>query len=103
MWAFLIVLISMVAGAIVEYLLRRIGPQAVVLAYWSSVGVRGGLALCAALVVGATLPAEERAEFGLWFLAAYLLALVVETVRLVRQADRAEKIRTRGAGKEGSQ
>jgi hypothetical protein len=88
-WAAGVILLAALASAAAEWQVGRAGGEALVLAYWVGVGVRGIVALAGAgLVAAVAVNTAGRQAYWLWVLAAYIVALAVETVRQVRAADR---------------
>ena len=89
---------AVLAGA-VEARVARQGGESLVLGYWVGVGVRGTVGLVGAMMVArfGFGPADRQA-FCLWMLTAYLTVLCVETVRVVRDSDRARSAKTRTDG-----
>ena len=84
-----VMLVSALLAGWADSRVTRLGGEAVVAAYWAGVGLRAVLALTGAAVVVPGFDPPHRQAFWLWLIAAYLTALTVETVRLVREADRA--------------
>ncbi len=95
-----VVLLAALASAGAEWRVGRAGGEALVLAYWVGVGVRGIVALAGAgLVAAIAVNPDSRQAYWLWVLAAYIAALAIETVRQVRAADR--EVAGRGAAGTG--
>jgi hypothetical protein len=86
-----LMLVATLLASLVDFQIRKAGPQAVVIGYWASVAVRASVALLGGLILGATLSRELWVNFALWLLTTYVLILIVETVREVRLADSQQK------------
>lgn len=94
-----VMFVAAVLAGVVETRVARQGGESLVLGYWVGVGVRGTVGLVGAMMVArfGFGPADRQA-FCLWMLAAYLTVLSVETVRVVRDSDRARLAKTRPDG-----
>lgn len=94
-----LVIVAAVAANRVERLFARSGGEALVFAYWVGVGVRGLVTLVGAMLLGRFgFEPQDRRALVLWVLAAYLTALVFETVLAVRTADRQRLAKSGRAG-----
>ena len=94
-----LVTLAAVAAGFAEQALGRHGGEALVAAYWAGVGARGLVTLVGGMLVGRFgFELQDRRALVLWVLAAYLAALVVETVRAVRTADELRLAKSGRAG-----
>jgi hypothetical protein len=94
-----VMFVAAVLAGVFEARVARQGGESLVLGYWVGVGVRGTVGLVGAMMVArfGFGPADRQA-FCLWVLTAYLTVLCVETVRAVRDSDRARSAKTRTDG-----
>lgn len=94
-----VMLVAALLAGTVETRVARQGGDSLVLGYWVGVGVRGTVGLVGAMLVARFgFDPTDRQAFCLWMLAAYLTVLSVETVRVVRESDRARLAKTRPDG-----
>ena len=90
-----VMFVAALAAGCAEALVSRRGGEALVLGYWVGVGVRAIVGFVGAMfVVRFGFDSQDRQALVLWLLAAYLTVLVFETVRQVRDADRARLAKT---------
>ncbi len=88
-----------VASGVAELLVARRGGEALVLAYWVGVGVRGLVGVVGVMLFARfAFDAQDRRALVLWVLSSYLVVLTLETVRSVHAADSARLAKREGAG-----
>ncbi len=99
--ASLMFLAAVVAG-VAEWRVARGGGEALVLAYWVGVAVRGLVGVVGVMMLARFgFGPHDRRALVLWVLTSYLVVLVFETVRSVRAADLARLAKSgRGGGTE---
>ena len=89
-----------IAASVAEALIARQGGEALVLAYWVGVGVRGTVGLAGVLLLARFgFDPQDRKALVLWLLTSYLVVLTLETVRSVRTADRQRLAKSGRAGR----
>ena len=97
--ASVLMLVAAVAAGLAEVAIARSGGEAVVLAYWVGVGVRGLVGVVGVMLLARfAFETQDRRALVLWVLTSYLVVLVFETVRSVRAADLARLAKREGSG-----